>query len=164
MPRARGIGRSRQTGPKVGTRLVWHYTVGALMDPIRAAGELACATENVPPGEKPVLWFSARQHWEPTANKGFTGSDGVQRLLSFEETIAYGKGGYRFGVAPEGLIPWRLIPEQSGMSDQMKLGLVRSAKSVGADPSFWYGSMTPIPISNCVVQRLNGDEWIDERI
>ncbi len=50
------------------------------------------------------------------------------------------------------------------MSDSMRLGLVKAARAAGADPSFWYGSLNPIPIADCVIQRLSGDDWVDEGI
>ena len=49
--------------------MAWHYTVTVRAALILAEGVIRPATVGVPDGEIPVVWFSTRQFWEPTANK-----------------------------------------------------------------------------------------------
>jgi hypothetical protein len=128
---------------------------------IREAGVLRPATAGVPQGEIPVVWFSARQHWEPTANKNLQLPDGRIVSLDFAETISRGEGGWRFGMPVESLIPWRRLREAARITPKTATGLIRAAKRQGADQAFWYGSLEPVPLHACVIERLDADTWVN---
>ena len=49
--------------------VVYHYTIKEHLDGIIRDGRIARARTGVPPGEKPVVWFSRNTVWEETANK-----------------------------------------------------------------------------------------------
>ena len=51
----------------------------------------------ISPREKAILWFSANQFWELTANKGII-DGGIRRTATMEETAHHGGGLFRFGV------------------------------------------------------------------
>jgi len=60
--------------------LLWHYTKGVHLAKILADGFIRPATAFVDPGEKPIVWFSTDQHWEPTAAPGKkAGSESMTR-------------------------------------------------------------------------------------
>ena len=141
-------------------KLAWHYTVSIRAAGILSAGELRPSTAFVPASEIPIVWFSTRQHWEPTANKALQNADGHRVPLDFDETIEYGGGGWRFGVAVDQLTPWRRLKLAAHISPDMAAGLVRAAKRCGADPSFWYGSLKPVRMSVCLIERLTDGRWI----
>ena len=86
-------------------KIAWHYTVGARMGSILESGEIRAATLYVPKGEIPIVWFSTRSYWEPTANKALLNERGEIVSLGFEQTILHGGGGWRFGISVDQLIP-----------------------------------------------------------
>lgn len=137
----------------------WHYTVGSRALQIRETGFIMPATAYVPEGEIPVVWFSTRQHWEPTANKA-TVENGERRSLTFAETIDRGGGGYRFGLSPTRLIPWKQLVDEAQIRPEMAAALIRAAKRSGADPMFWYGAFEPVPIGECIIERLQDNVWV----
>ncbi|MGH3427503.1 MAG: hypothetical protein ACRDQZ_08035, partial [Mycobacteriales bacterium] len=77
------------------------------------------------------------------------------------ETIDKGLGGWRFGLPAAKLIPYRKLKAAANIGTDMARMLERSARACGADPAVWYGSLTRINVSDCTVQRLEGDAWVD---
>ena len=77
----------------------WHYTIRVRLKDIRRDGQIQPATARVPPGEKPAIWFTTREDWEPLANKLKRGRDGSEKTCTREETECLGEGLYRIGVA-----------------------------------------------------------------
>jgi hypothetical protein len=142
-------------------KLAWHYTVGVRMAEILKAQELRPATAGVPQGEIPVVWFSTRPFWEPTANKSLQNDQGEIVRLGFEQTIEHGGGGWRFGVPTALLLPWRELKIAARIAPQWVRGLKQTAKKIGSDPMHWYGSIQPVPIDTCTIERLDGDAWIE---
>src|SRR5580658_7140991 len=116
----------------------WHYTTGEKFKQIVADGFIRCATVNVPPNEKPIVWFSTNQEWEPTANK-MVYREGKPVRCTIEETEQRGEGLVRFGVAPE-TAPhdWSALKESSGMSGRMAQGMYQAAIEQGARPGDWW--------------------------
>lgn len=138
--------------PKVNSRrncgrsVVWHYTTGQKFISILQAGFIQPTTAGVPRGERPIVWFSANQYWEATANKMLRLADGSLKNLTMEETGVYGRGLVRIGVdratAPH---DWDQLVKLSGMSRQMAQGLLQAAARAGADPQEWCGTFDPVP-------------------
>jgi hypothetical protein len=143
----------------VTAKMAWHYTIGLYADSIRDSGELRPATAGVPAGETPVVWFSTRQLWEPTANKGCIDSAGHRIGLTFKQTVEHGGGGWRFGVPSDELIPWKRLIDEARIAPDFARGLVKSAQRSGADPAFWYGSLQSVLIARCLIERLDGESW-----
>jgi len=141
-------------------RMAWHYTIGHRADSIIKDGFIRVATRFVPDGETPVVWFSQRQHWEPTANKGGM-RNGVRVGLSARETWQHGGGGWRFGIAVSELLSYRDLKRAANIAPGTARGLERSARQMGADPALWYGSLAPVEVSRCIVQVLDieAGEW-----
>lgn len=71
------------------------------------------------------MWFSAGEHWEPTANKAKLEGDKL-RKLSAAETCLEGNGLVRIGVMPE-TAPhdWRALQQLSGMSSKIANSLYK---------------------------------------
>jgi hypothetical protein len=73
--------------------IAWHYTTLQKAHSIEADGKLRPATTGVPANEKPILWFSLAQEWEPTATKGIVNKGtGENRNLTIAEMIEYTGG------------------------------------------------------------------------
>lgn len=94
--------------------LAWHYTTGEFAVRIAEAGVLLPTDAFIGPRERPVLWFSMEQDWEPTASKWCWQGSAVRKLDRWE-TCAAGRGLARFGIDPSKLIAWPADPpENSG--------------------------------------------------
>jgi hypothetical protein len=141
------------------TQTAWHYTTGALALQIIRDGVIRPATAGIPAGERPVVWFSTQPHWEQTANKLLKQQDGTLRSLSFEETIAHGGGGGRFGLPLDRLLPWPELALAANIGPQSVRALERAAQLLGADCAYWYGSVTPVATSDCEVECLENGTW-----
>lgn len=142
--------------------IAWHYTTGRHFPRILASAELRPAIAGVEPPEKPILWFSINRHFEMTARKARIGPGGGIRTLTVMGTFEALGGFYRFGIDAAGLIPWRDLPALSGMPDRIAAGLRRIAKEQGAEPREWYGSLEPVPVARCKIQRMTpSGAWVD---
>lgn len=143
--------------------IAWHYTTGDKAVLILESGELRPTDCNVPAWEEPVLWFSLRQSWEPTATKGFVDArTGRRRDATLTEMHRLGGGVVRFGVDAARLIRWPALAKAAHMRSATARGLEKSGRSKGAVPSDWLGSLQPVPLADVLhLQQFNGETWRD---
>ena len=136
--------------PKVIPRILWHYTKGIHLPKILDTGLIAPATAFVPEDERPVVWFSTNQWWEPSMAPGhpdqFVNGKFVKpHSMSMAETAeSYGLA--RIGVAPE-TAPhdWQALKKLSGMTSRMAQGVYRASIKCGARPGEWRGTFNVVP-------------------
>jgi hypothetical protein len=132
-------------------KLIWHYTADRNFQSIIKDGFIRPATTYIAPGEKPVVWFSREQFWEPTTflNWGMTGA--IRRGFRLLRI------GMNTADAPH---RWSELRELSGMSPEIAGALARSAREVGANPSRWYGTFEPVPIHKWkAIEYFNLESW-----
>ena len=81
--------------------IVWHYTLGEKLFPIGDSQLLKTEIGYVPPGDKPVVWFTRSEIYEPSAYPAWV-SGGVERMLtSLKDVAEKGKGLLRIGIAAD---------------------------------------------------------------
>jgi len=120
---------------------LWHYTTRQKLEQILATGVIQPSTALIEPTEKPVVWFSSRPTWEPTATKcPLTGKLGQYVTASAQGGLA------RIAVASS-TAPYRFaqLPLVAGTSPRMCIGLVLAGLDAGADPDQWFFSPEPVP-------------------
>jgi hypothetical protein len=137
--------------------LAWHYTPGVHFSSIMRDGFIRGATAHVPENEKPVVWFSLDQFFEPTSKKLFQHDDGTLRKLSMEETHAAYEGLFRFGVPPKHLLSGDNLRRRANIQRESWNALVKSALRDGASPNLWYGSLDAVAVGSCVIERMGPD-------
>jgi hypothetical protein len=74
----------------------WHYTVWPKLREILEDQQIRRATACVPRGERPVVWFTSRPMWEPTASAGRGG-----RMATIAEMVGELGPLVRIEVSPE---------------------------------------------------------------
>jgi hypothetical protein len=127
---------------------VWHYTVGACIEQIRADRQLKLGWLS---RRYPVLWFSANPVWEPSAAKK---GDNGRRLNKEETALRYG-GLYRISVVPTGLTPWNDWKRALKANPQSLIEF----ESYG-DPLEWWCSFNAVQSSRWKsIERLTDDKW-----
>ena len=144
------------------TLIAWHYTTGEKFSRIIADGFLRPSTIGVVAPEKPILWFSVNQTWEPTATKPLGRPDGSIQLLTMEECRDYGGGLCRFGIDSKSLIRWPELGKKAKIAPTLARGLCETAKTQGANPLDWFGTIKKVPVSRIAridVMDENG-AWI----
>ena len=144
-------------------KLAWHYTTGQKFIKIVQSGLLIPTQVGVEDHEAPVLWFSQNPIWEPTACKGMIDAQGNNRTLSRHETREYGGGLVRFGFPARQLLPWKRLRVAANIRKHTRIGLERAGRMMLANPDEWMGLLKPIPVSDLVVDVLEG-EWSWERV
>ena len=143
--------------------IVWHYTIGSRLKAIREYGALRPATAGVPAHELPVLWFSSRRDFEPTARKMLVNSDGQLRRLSVDETAHWGEGLIRFGISSDRCIRWPDLRRRCHMRSKDARQLEAAAHAIGAIPTQWFGVIGELPLSAVsALERLDGVAWREE--
>lgn len=124
------------------TKIYWHYTSLERFAQIMESGVILPATAHTGKNEKPVVWFSANQFWEQTANKAII-QYGQIRGLTREEMFRLGVG--RIGVSIESVpYNWEGFKKVSGILNRVSKGLVVSAKKVKSNPKDWRVSFEPV--------------------
>ena len=140
--------------------IAWHYTVGVHFENICASGVILPATAYVPRRERPIVWFTSRDTFEPTACKIWRNRDGTVVLLGIEQTAELGGGLVRLGVPSATLIPWRRLPVAARMDLRHALTLEKIARQKGSDPDAWFGTFEPVSVSACIVDVYHGSTWV----
>ena len=128
----------------------WHYTKGRHLANILEDCVIRPATLFVPANERPIVWFSTNQQWEPTV--------GPKERLEL-----YAGGLVRFGVDPD-TAPhnWQTLKELSGMSSKEAQRLYRAAIEEGARPGEWWGTFDPVLRSQWVsIQVHENGRWVE---
>jgi len=102
----------------------WHYTTVELLRQVLSDGLIKTADEQICRGEKPAVWFSSHQVWEPTATKGCQTESG-RRDCTIQEMIDLGGGLARIGISPAypGLMNWYQFKRSSGIPSKGVKGL-----------------------------------------
>lgn len=140
----------------------WHYTVGLCWAEIVKDGVIKPATAFVPPGEKPIVWFSTSEDWDSTANKVQVRDDGTVQNLDRAETEQLAGGLVRIGVDAETApLDWHALKELSGMSSGMAQGLYKVAIKQGSRPGDWWGTFDAVPRAKWLkVERYDNGQWV----
>lgn len=136
--------------------MLWHYTTMNCLSGIIRDGVIRPATAGVPGNERPIVWFSRRPTWEPTATKAIVRS-GMIRRATLEEMGVLA----RIGVAPEvASFNWDQLRRQSGMRSGDARRLERAAIDQASFPGDWYGTFDPVPREKwLVIQTCHDAHW-----
>lgn len=136
-------GRIRGGGGVSG--LAWHYTIGLRWEEIDSCGLLRPATALVKARERPAVWFTLRDTFEPTAVKLLQAPDGTLRSMPIEETERRGRGLFRIGVDPSKLLTWEEWRRRSRVRPAVAESLETVASDQGSDVAEWLVSFRPLP-------------------
>lgn len=152
---------------------LFHYTVGPKLPLIARSGRLLPTAIMAGPREKPVLWWSANVHWEPTATKLVAGADGRVQAPSFDE-LSRQFGAFRFRLDtrhPDALLkvgikllPWPRVQTAARIDTDEVTRMVASGVRHGAKPMDWWGCLEAVPVSLEVggllrVEELRDGQW-----
>ncbi|MCO6457455.1 MAG: hypothetical protein J5I93_19310 [Pirellulaceae bacterium] len=127
--------------------LLWHYTTVQKLDSIVHSGAIQPSAPPRERDEKPVVWFSSRPDWDPTANPVVAAAGGrTRRYATLDETIVVGGGLARIGVAAE-VAPhdWKAYKRLSGVSPRRAKAMYDRALALGSRPSSWFVSFAAVP-------------------
>lgn len=140
---------------------VWHYTIGQNFIEIAESGFLKRASMGVTHPEKPILWFSSNQYWEPTANKCQL-VDGEVVKLTMDETRSLGGGLMRFGISRDRLHQWDKLWKKAKIAPLVARALEDVGVDQGALPSHWFGLLKNIHLSETTsIQVMTDSGWVD---
>lgn len=135
----------------------FHYTVGPKLPLIRRSGALLPMGKNLGDNELPMLWFSSRHDFEPTAIKPLMSNRGLIRP-SFQQLHEF-VGCYRFRANLELLSFAQACKFAKTPSKYIQLMLSNGAEW-GADPEHWFATDKPVILKALGFERWNGANWI----
>lgn len=142
--------------------LVWHYTSGDCLECILADGEIRVAEGNIEARERPAVWFTTRQTFEPTAVKCIS-KNGRLGVATPEEMDLLAGGHARIGVAARLVrLGWTYHVNRSGISRRTARALATYGEEIGSEPNEWrvfYGCVPSGMWSR--VQVMRDGQWID---
>lgn len=165
-------------------RVLWHYTTGRNLRSIVRDGWIVPTGELR--GEKPAVWFTACDEWEPGASMGTDAIPGIAEirataerirlehgedaartfLLGFAQEIAPAFVGFlaRIGVAHETApFTWDDFKRMSGAPDRAYREVEAYDNSIGADNREWRVSFDPVPASKWLAVEVRSGRTHDER-
>jgi hypothetical protein len=138
--------------------LLWHYTIIPRFLKILKCSYIDVSTKGVVAPQLPVVWFSADQWWERTVM--FHIEDGP--VLDLRQMFLKQIFAIRVGVLRKSApITWPDLRWRAWIGEESANHLLNVAAKMGASPSDWYGSLTPVPRSEWqAVEAFNGEQWI----
>ena len=139
--------------------MVWHYSKGVYLERIMSSGVLRQTGVFGLSPERPVVWFSTRQDWEPSSSIGIDGHRVSMR--ENHENVGLVRFGVDLGLVQ--LHDFAAYVRLSGVSQGEARGLVTSARErPRANPGDWLVSFQPVPREKWVaVQVWDGKRWTD---
>jgi hypothetical protein len=143
--------------------MVWHYTTGTYLQQILKTRVLRPTGAGIARGERPALWFSKEQYWEPTAQKAWGSPDGSVVLLGMLGTFQRASGLGRIGVDPNRveLCDFETFGATSGIPAADLQAMKHRGRKQGANPRNWLASFAPVPCENwAAVEVYNGTRWM----
>ena len=137
--------------------MAWHYTIGQRFLPIMESGLLMPTKIGVTPPERPIVWFSMHQEFEPTARKW----DATGRVMDVLEMIRVGRGLVRFGSEPKRLLAGEALRKKARMLPRVWTGLAARGIAQGANPDDWCGTVVPVLVDRLVIEVTDADfKWV----
>jgi hypothetical protein len=158
----RSKSQSNPCSPMRRPKMAWHYTTGHCARQIVQSEVILPATEGVPWNERPAVWFSTRQDWEPTASKGIVDrKTGLRRTATIDEMEALAGGCYRFGMEATSLLRWSDLRRAAKIRPPVAKALELAGHHMGANPQDWMGRVGPVSVRDVlVIERLVNGQWI----
>ena len=138
--------------------IAWHYTTGEKYELIKKCGLLLPADIGVTAPERPILWFSTHQRFEPTALKPLASAQGIIRMLTMEELRDMAGGLVRFGCPVTRLKFGENLRKEAKMQSIIWRGLAKSAARVKASQSDWWGYVGSMALAEVTVEVMNYDK------
>lgn len=142
-------------------KMLWHYAPWAYLPRMVESGVLKASNVGAS-GESPLLWFSANQHWEPTACKVTVLKTGALMRLTFrQQQEAFGC--IRFGLLESDprLLNWIEACTAAGTLTATRRLLERKGKKQGGDPNDWFATVSNIPIDELHFQVWGINCWMN---
>lgn len=142
------------------TRII-HYTYGHHLASILRSGCLLATGVSIPPHERPSLWYSTREDFEPTALKPvrFPGEPNPVRLTMQElHELA---GVYRFATDTERVRakPFAQACRELGILPTDAQAMIRVGNEMGSRHEDWYATPRHQPLSLHEFERWTGANW-----
>jgi hypothetical protein len=141
--------------------IVYHYSHGIRLAAILKSGVLLPTKIGVPRHEKPAVWFTTNDFWEPTTSVRVIDRNGrLIRRLSMRECHEM-VGLIRFTVN-EASAPytWSHHKRNGGMDRSTAKSLYDTAIEMGSSPSQYRMSYVPVPASKWLaVENWDGASW-----
>lgn len=138
--------------------VLFHYTTVEKLRLIINSGRIKPSTALIEPNEKPVVWFSSRPTWEPTATKcPLSGKLG-------QIITASAQGGLARISVPPATAPYLFeqLPLVAGTTAAACIGLLVAGLELGAEPEHWRFTPEPVPValfSSVELFDFEHDRW-----
>src|SRR5262249_48146143 len=144
------------------SRRLFHYTTKSRLIKIFETLEIRPTAIGVPKYEKPVVWLTYRQHWEPTATPMYPGRPLYQ--LTFEELCKLDTP-MRIEIDPRAApLDWPKWCNLSGVDRPVAAALKSVAEKKGARVDDWRMSFDPVRSADenwLAVEEFADGQWRD---
>lgn len=138
---------------------VYHYAPWAFLAQIVDSGELRPSNAGAPT-ERPMLWFSAHPHWEPTATKPVIRASKLCHVTFDEQVGRLGCMRFALSAADARLMKWNAACKAAGTPRDIQRKLEAVGKRMGATPAHWFATACSIPLPELQFQVFVG-HWAD---
>jgi len=144
---------------KPGQIRLFHYTTFSRLLKILTDESISPANLHVAPPERPVVWFSRRLDWEPTATPALI-TNGQHQSLTFADLTQIDTPS-RIEVNQHAApLDWRSWRKTSGVTSRTVKGLEKSALRLNASVADWRMSFEPVTVEKWLdIELFIGGQW-----
>lgn len=134
-----------------------HYTIGPKLPLIRRSQALLPLGTKLGRNEEPLLWFSTRDDFEPTAIKPLMLNGRLYRP-SFGELHAL-VGCFRF-VGDLKLMPYAKACVSAKTPRHFQDVMLSNGLAWGGDPNDWFATLKPVMLDQLIFEKWDGRRWV----
>lgn len=138
---------------------VFHYAPAAYLSRILQSGYLRPSNAGAPK-EKPLLWFSTRLDWEPTATKmKWDPQRGLQHMTFAEQVATVGCIRFALPADDERLLNWTKACKLAGTPGHLRQALELSGRLQGSNPANWFAVACEVSLADLRLEVLRESRW-----
>ena len=140
---------------------VFHYAPLTRLDVIVNSGYLRPSNAGAS-SERPLLWFSSNQKWEPTATKMLITPLGL-KALSFEQQASR-FGCIRFGLDKDDLrlMSWKQACDVGEIKRDARRAMELYGRKRGAKSEHWHAVCANVSLSDMTFEIWKDHSWHQE--
>lgn len=138
---------------------VFHYAPLLYLPRILRSGYLQPSNAGATK-ERPLLWFSTRQDWEPTATKAiWHPKEGFKQLTFAQQAETFGCIRFALPAEDKRLMHWADACKMAGIPAESQAALELLGRRRGADPAHWLAVHEAVMLSEVEIDIWQETHW-----
>ena len=137
---------------------IHHYTACVKLSMIHSTGHLQ-PSNAAADRERPLLWFSTNQRWEPTATKSCVQGGSIVLLTLSQQLNIFGCCRFSLPASDPRLMSWEAACRFAGTGYTLRRQMEVAGRRLGARPLHWFALAGAVDLSDLGFSVFDGQNW-----